>query len=115
MVLKKPSLFSVQGYRLMPFHRKISANNRYYGGSIIFIKNELRSGIKVVGSLGGDKVWIKLKKTFFNFNKDIYYCFNYAPPASSLYAKNLDYDIFQMLEEDISRYGNEGNIMLAGD
>ena len=69
---------SVPGYKILPFHRKISGNNRYYGGSLIFVKNDLRAGIKVVTSFAGDKIWIRLKKDFFNFKNDIYFCFNYA-------------------------------------
>ena len=26
---------SVPGYRILPFHRKVSTNNRYYGGSLL--------------------------------------------------------------------------------
>ena len=29
--------------------------------------------------------------------------------------KNLEYDIFDSIEEDISRFQNEGNIFIAGD
>ena len=56
-----------------------------------------------------------MKNNFFMFEKDIYVCFIYAPPASSPYTNSLDYDIFQTLENDISKYSNDGNIILAGD
>ena len=66
-------------------------------------------------SLDGDKIWIKLKKEFFNFSKDLYINFYYASPSTSDYVKNLDYDIFQKLEEDISKYSADGNVVIAGD
>ena len=98
---------SVKGYKLNPFHRKISNNNRHYGGTLLIIKNEIR-GVKIMQSFGGDKVWIKLKKYFFM-------CFVYAPPDSSPYSKHLDYDIFEKLELEISTHSNLGNIITAGD
>ena len=42
-------------------------------------------------------------------------CFVYAPPDSSPYSKNLDYDIFEKLELEISTHSNLGNIIIAGD
>ena len=58
---------SVQGYSLIPFHRKKSNNSRYFGGSLILIKSCLRKGVKVIESLNGDSIWLKLQKTFFHF------------------------------------------------
>ena len=106
---------AVEGFHLMSFHRKMSKNKRYFGSSMILIKNELKNGIKIVGNLSGDKIWVKLENKFFGFEKDIFICFVYAPPLSSVYTKSLDYDIFQKLEEDISNFSNHGNIILAGD
>ena len=106
---------SVQGYRMFPFYRKISSNSRYYGGSLIFVRNILREGIKIIENLDGDKIWLKLKKEFFRLKKDLYISFTYASPSTSEYAKKLDYNIFQKLEEEIPRYHAHGNVLLAGD
>ena len=106
---------SVKGYKLFPFHRQISNNNRYYGGSLLFVKDEIRDGVKIIQTLGGDKIWIRLKKEFFNLERDIFLCFVYAPPESSTYAKNLDYDILEKLELEISTHSSMGNIIIAGD
>ena len=58
---------SVKCNKLYPFHRMISINNRRYGGTLLIIKNEIREGVKIMQSFGGDKVWIKLKKRLFYF------------------------------------------------
>ena len=42
-------------------------------------------------------------------------CFVYAPPDSCPYSNNLDYDIFEKLELEISTHNNLGNIIIAGD
>ena len=105
----------VPGYRILPFYRKKSSNNRYFGGTLLFIKNHIRDGITIIDNFEGDKIWVKLKMNFFNLEKDVYLCFLYAAPSTSPYTRGLSYDIFQKIEEDISLYSASGNIMLAGD
>ena len=70
----------VPGYSLYPFQRKISKNNRYFGGSLILIKNDVRAGIKIMESQNADKIWIKLLKSFFNLENDLYFCAAYLTP-----------------------------------
>ena len=106
---------SVEGYLLKPFHRTISKNNRHFGGSLILVKKSVQKGVKFVRDFKGDVIWIKLEKSFFGFEKDVYFCFAYAPPSNSSYLKNNDLDILEKVEEDISLYSNLGNIMIAGD
>ena len=56
-----------------------------------------------------------MKKYFFGLEKDIFICFAYIPPASSVYAKNLTYDLIDDLSEEISKFQSQGNILIAGD
>ena len=46
----------------MPFHRKINYNKRYFGGTLLLAKDEIRKGIKILENFEGDKTWIKLKQ-----------------------------------------------------
>ena len=77
----------VPGYRILPFHRKRSSNNRYFGGTILFIKYHIREGVKVIDNFEGDKIWVKLKMNFFNLEKDAYMFFVCCPPHVSLYQR----------------------------
>ena len=106
---------AVDGFRIISFHRKKSANNRYFGGTMLLIKNELMRGIKIIDNCGGDIIWVKLAKDFFGLEKDILICFAYVPPTNSPYTKGLDYDLMDKIEEDIARYKTDGSIILAGD
>ena len=105
---------SVPGFNLIPFHRKRSENSRYYGGSLLCIKNSIRKGVKVIEALN-DSIWLKLDKKFFHFENDVYFNITYAPPCTSEYTKNLDYDIFQNLEVEIVKYRGTGNVIIGGD
>jgi hypothetical protein len=106
---------SVKGYNLFCSHRKMSRIGRHFGGILLLVKEELRPGVKVIDKSNGDKMWIKLKSDFFNLKKDLFICFPYVPPITSSYVGNLEYDIFQKIEEEICHYSGLGNVMIAGD
>ena len=76
---KDTQSLSVQGYRLVPYHRKQSDNSRFFGGTLIMIKSGIRKGVKVMEHRNGDSIWLKLKKHFFGLEKDLYFNTTYAP------------------------------------
>ena len=67
--ISETNSLSVEGYRLFPFERKKSGNNRYFGGSLLLVKREIREGIKIVDSVNGDILWIKLQKKFSDLKR----------------------------------------------
>ena len=99
---KDTESLAIEGYHLFPFHRKMSRNGRFFGGSLLIVKNNMRSGVKIINN----QIWIKLTKSFFNLKKDMYICFAYAPPLNSCYTERTEFDIFQSIEEDVSLYSN---------
>ena len=38
---------NIDGYKITPHCRGISANNRYFGGMLIFIKSSIDKGVKI--------------------------------------------------------------------
>ena len=55
------------------------------------------------------------RKKFFGIPKDLYICLIYNPPTLSSYTRNLDKDILECVEKDISHYNSLGNVILCGD
>jgi hypothetical protein len=51
---------------------------------------------------------IKLCKSFFGIQEDIYLCYLYNPPENSLYSQSLETDIFEIIENDIVNYSEKG-------
>ena len=45
----------------------------------------------------------------------MFICFVYVPPSSSSFHKTSEFDIFEKIEEDISKFSQIGNIIIAGD
>jgi hypothetical protein len=58
---------------------------------------------------------LQLTREFFNLEKDIYLCFIYDPPGNSTYTHSLEENILDILEEDITKYAVDGDIILMGD
>ena len=106
---------TIPNFRKFPFTRKVSSNNRFYGGSLLLIKSNLKEGIKIVENNNPEKIWIKFEKKFFNLDKDLYQCFSYAPPLTSPYTQSLDYEVLRKLENDISCFKPKGSVIVGGD
>jgi hypothetical protein len=62
-----------------------------------------------------DYIWLQLTREFFNLEKDIYLCFIYDPPGNSTYTHSLEENILDILEEDITKFAVDGDIILMGD
>ena len=90
-------------------------NNRYYGGLIIYVKNDIRKGVKFLEHLNEDYVWLKMDKTFFGLDRDLYLCMLYIPPVSSTYYQKREHDTLSFIESDIQKYCTRGSISLLGD
>jgi hypothetical protein len=99
-----------------PICRPITqANNRYFGGLAILRKPYLKNHVKILKNTNSDYQWIKLDKTFFGFQKDIYICVVYFPPSISSYTKDLDVHILDSIEKDITIFSKNADILLCGD
>lgn len=85
------------------------------GGISVYVKDDIRPGIKFLEYQNNDYIWLKLNKDFFQTYKDIFLCFLYNPPSGSTYTQSLDEDIFDLIETDIAKFSEVGSIILAGD
>ena len=61
---------ALPGYTCKHFNRAKSGNNRYFGGILLIYRNYISKGIQILDHKHPDKLWIKLKKTFFGFGCD---------------------------------------------
>jgi exonuclease III len=85
------------------------------GGISIYVKNQIRSGVKFLTHKTNDFIWLKMCRDFLGTKKDIYLCFIYNPPASSTYTQSLNEEILDILEKDIETHSKSRHIILAGD
>ena len=77
-----------EGFKATPHCRKISSNNRYFGGFLLLIRKSISKGVSIDKSFDIDTLRIKFHKSFFGLNEDRTLLFTYATPLSSCYTKS---------------------------
>ena len=105
---------ALEGYCVYQVNRAKSGH-KAHGGIAIFVKKELRPGIKFYPAQSNDLLWVCLKKEFFNTLAHVFIGAVYISPANSSYTKKLDYDPFDIIESEIEKYTGQGQIILMGD
>lgn len=88
---------------------------RYSGGISIYYKYELKNKISLIETNQIGIVWIKLCKSLFSFNEDVYICSVYKVPSNSPLNNEYDIDFFECLENSIERYNCIGKVIINGD
>ncbi|MEW8546197.1 MAG: endonuclease/exonuclease/phosphatase family protein, partial [Candidatus Thiodiazotropha sp.] len=114
----KTSQIEITGYKtLVHSYRKFvnKRAKRASGGLIIYVKNSIYKGVKLVKNEIDCIIWFKLEKEFFNLEEDIYIGAAYIVPENSAVHAVYDVDFFLKLEEDISFFANKGKVLLMGD
>ena len=87
---------------------------KHSGGIAIFAKKNLRPGITFLPVTSSEYMWLKLDKTFFNMETDIYLLVVYVPPHNSSFTMKSE-DLFQLIESDISKLSRIGQLLVCGD
>ena len=106
----------VPNYYCYSLNRTPLQTAKTHSGGIAFLcKQELKQGIAILAPTSEDYFWVKLKKSFFNINQDLYICAIYNPPPSSTYSVRQHIGPLEKIEEDIIKYSKIGDIMLMGD
>ena len=59
--------------------------------------------------------WMKLSKDFFGFERDLYISYVYFSPSNSSYIVRQNFDVFSILQRDITRYSVNGDLVICGD
>ena len=97
---------SLRGFDSIAVTRKKKyKKGRHSGGILIYIKNAIRKGVSQITT------WLKLKKSFFGLQKDIFLCITYRRPSN----KRACDEYFNTMEEELLKYSSQGNICITGD
>ena len=95
----------IQLFHGIPHCRKISSNNRYFGGMLLLIRKSIRKGVKILSTDNPDILGILLLKEFFGFSEDLNIWFVYAPPLGTPYLTDKE-DVLESLEKKLVRHDN---------
>ena len=107
----------LQGYSLISKTNRPRFSKGIYGGVAVFGKVGISKGITPLPVTHSEYIWVKLKKSFLYFQKDIYICFIYNSPKNSSYSKDKGNDstVLELLEKDMASFQSSGETVLMGD
>ena len=97
----------------IPHCRNISANKRYFGGMLLFIRRTLRKGMKVNRDVDDDCVEVVLDKDFFGLTESVKILFTYASPLSSPYTKSRSGTVLEKIDTYIDN--GRTSCLVTGD
>jgi len=88
---------------------------RGHGGLCLFIKSSIYDRVTIVEKDSNGFLCVKLSKTDFGLNDDLFICFCYIPPNNSVYYASHNTGFFESLEQKIRTYQTQGEIVVMGD
>ena len=94
------------------------AARRASGGVIVYIRNDIASGVTFLNKGPSELVWIKLDKNAYGFHRDILICVFYAIPSNSSAQGVIEGDIFDQIVLDVSEYDEQypdSSFIVCGD
>ena len=89
-------------------------SKRPSGGIVVYIKSRIAEGTEEIKSDHNDLLWIKLKKSFFDTQNDLYIGVVYIIPSNSSPLNHMS-DAYETLGKEISHYSTLGNVLIGGD
>ena len=83
---------------------------RYIGGVSVYFRSCLSDKIKTIEKNHCGVMWIKLCKSPFHFNTDVFLCSAYVKPHDSKVLSSDDVDVFEQIELGIEKYKLQGKV-----
>ena len=107
----------LNGYESSNFYRRFQNRraNRCSGGIVLYLKDSISDGTKVVKNHANSIIWLKLDKNYFKIESDVYIAGVYIWCENSPAYDIVDVDFFSLLQNDINDYRLKGRVILCGD
>jgi len=106
---------NINGYKY--FYRKFQNRRakRNSGGVAIYLKYSIAKGITVVKNRFDTIIWLKLHKSYFKLDYDIYIAGVYMWVENSPAYNVINEDLFDIIQCDVSYYQMLGQVLLTCD
>ena len=110
------TIINLPGYHFYPICRNLSKNRRYFGGLGIFIRENIRPGIKLLENKCKEYQWLKLDKSFFNLSKETFLCLAYVIPANSSFSIQGGDEVLENIQSDARLFlSKNSSVIMCGD
>ena len=105
------------GYESFNFYRRFQNRraNLCSGGIVLYLKDSISDGVKVVKNHANSIIWLKLDKNYFKIESDVYIAGVYIWCENSPAYNIVDVDFFSLLQNDINDYCSKGRVILCSD
>jgi exonuclease III len=115
--LSEEKVLSFDNYKIISIFRPRTKNvTRDFGGISVFIKKTIFKGVSVIKKKKETNfIWICIKKEYLHRNQDLYLGFVHVPHEHSTYFDKLEYNVMDMLCEDIIEHKRKGQVVVMGD
>ena len=94
-------------------------SKRDSGGIACYVKDSLLNEVSLYKSESDDLIWLKLNKSLFNLEKDVYLCLCYNVPIGSSRQSLIEVNIYDRILTDLNRIilesSNMCNFIVLGD
>lgn len=85
------------------------------GGVIVIYEKWLNPHIEIINCCADSMIWIKISNDIMSDSKYLYLCSMYMPPDNNRCYQKYEYDVFEVLQEQIEHYCVLGNTVVIGD
>ena len=102
----------IHDFRHYVKHRENSKGKRNSGGIAVYIRKTIIGGTSFVISRNKNILWLKLDKSFFDLDKDLYLGTVYISPNTS---QVIDQELLDDIESEIVNFTLKGDVILQGD
>lgn len=113
----KNSNYEISGYHCYNLYRKFQNRRakRNSGGVVIYVRNSIHKGVKLVRNHHDTIVWLQLDKTFFDIADDVFLAGVYVWVDGSPAYNSVNCDLFDLIQGDVHDFESRGKIFLTGD
>ena len=108
-------LMQISQYRCFQVCRKKLKKGPKNGGICVYIHQSITQGVSKVSTAGSESIFIKLKKDFFNLDRDIIVSFTYCVPNGSSYQIRTQFDPLDDYVEKLSNISGSYDLLSLGD
>ena len=87
--------------------------SKHFGGLAVFVKENIRRGVKFLPITNSEYMWFKLEKDFFNLDNDLYVVVVYI--SNTTFAET-NINVLEAVETDAAKFSSDGsNLLLCAD
>ncbi len=106
----------VDGFSIFRSDRgKHKKRNTGSGGVVTLYRNSISKGLSKIASRHRDFLWTKFDRKFFNMDSDLYMVNVYIPPENSPVHRDTNYNIMELLFEEVCTFSKLGRVGIVGD